>query len=395
MPNETPAQLPKKAKKPEKPNIFLRLLALLVTAALVLGAAALVIFRDRLNVDALRRWISYRNLDTSDTGQAAPFTHAGGDKLSFAYLNSGILLSSAAGAHYYSFSGEQYAEQVLTMANPVLNASDSAGVVYDAGGQSLFLFRNAEVFSNFSVEGSGNILSARVNGSGWLAVTAQQQGHKGAVTVYKDSGEPVIQISLSDTFVVDAALSPDCRTVAVVTIGQQGGVFRSKVSFYPVNSDTPSAQADLGSTVVLDLDYEDNLLWVLGEDRLMTVATGDGSTSSWSFGRSYLKGCSLGGDGFALVLLGGYRMGSADQAVTVGPDGAALSTLTLTGQVLSYSAAGSYCSLLTGGALTIYDRALTPYAALTSTGGARYTALSGDGSALLADGQRAWLYIPA
>ncbi|MEI3140173.1 MAG: hypothetical protein V8S34_00350 [Lawsonibacter sp.] len=50
-------------------------------------------------------------------------------------------MSSAAGAHYYSFSGEPYAEEVLSMENPVLSASTRAGVVYDAGGQSLFVFR--------------------------------------------------------------------------------------------------------------------------------------------------------------------------------------------------------------------------------------------------------------
>ena len=98
------------AKKAKKPNILFRLLALLVAAALVLGALALVVYRDRFNLDAVKRWLAYRSIQTSDTGEAVPFTHAGGDKMSLAYLENGILMSSAAGAHYYSFSGRQYAE---------------------------------------------------------------------------------------------------------------------------------------------------------------------------------------------------------------------------------------------------------------------------------------------
>ena len=70
----------------KKPNIFLRLLAFLVTLALVLGALALVVYRDRLNLDAVKRWLSFRKVETGDTGEAAPFTHAGGDKLSVEYL---------------------------------------------------------------------------------------------------------------------------------------------------------------------------------------------------------------------------------------------------------------------------------------------------------------------
>ena len=40
----------------KKPNIFVRLLAFLVTLALLLGAVAAVVYRDRLNFDSIRRW---------------------------------------------------------------------------------------------------------------------------------------------------------------------------------------------------------------------------------------------------------------------------------------------------------------------------------------------------
>lgn len=383
------------AKTPKKPNIFVRLLILVITAALVAGALLLVLYRDRLNLDAVRRWLAYRSLETSDTGQAAPFTHAGGDKLSFAYLDSGILLSSSAGAHYYSFSGDPYVEEVQAMDHPVLSASSAAGVVYDAGGQSLFLFRNGQETFRLSLEGGGDLLSARVNDGGWLAVTAQQSGYKGVVTVYNASGGEVIQIRLSSTFVVDAVLSPDCRTVAVITMDQEAGVFQSKVLFYPVDKEEPSAQASLDGATVLDLDYEAGRLWVLGEDCLMTVSDDGQNVSSYSFGRSYLKGCSLGGDGFALLLLGSYRAGSANQAVTVDESGQVIAQLPLSGQVLDFDGAGNYCSLLSGSVLTIYTPDFREYAALDSTQGARYTELSSNGSALLADSQQAWLYIPS
>ena len=384
----------KKPKKPKKTNIFVRLLILAVTAALVAGALLLVVYRDRLNLDAFKRWLTYRSLETSETGQAEPFTHAGGDKLSLAYLDSGVLLASAAGAHYYSFSGEVYAQEVLAMENPVLSAAADAGVVYDAGGQSLFLFRDGQEPFQLTLDGGGDLLSARVNDSGWLAVTAQQSGYKGVVTVYNAGGSQVIQIRLSSTFVVDAALSPDCRTVAVVTMDQEGGVFQSQVRFYPVDQEEPSAQVSLGSIAPLDLDYEDGRLWVLGEDCLMIVSDDGKESAVYSFGRSYLKGCALGGDGFALLLLGSYRAGSASQAVTVDGEGQALAQISLTGQVLDFDAAGRYCSLLSGSQLSVCTSELADYALLESTQGARYTALSPNGSALLADSQRAWLFIP-
>ena len=281
------------------------------------------------------------------------------------------------------------------MDHPVLSASSTAGVIYDAGGQSLFLFRDGQETFHLSLEGGGDLLSARVNDSGWLAVTAQQSGYKGVVTVYNSGGSEVIQIRLSSTFVVDAAVSPDCRTVAVVTMGQEAGVFQSQVLFYPVDQEEPSAQVSLEGATVLDLDYENGQLWVLGEDGLTIVSEDGQATASYSFGRSYLKGCSLGGDGFALLLLGSYRAGSASQAVTVDESGQVVAQLPLSGQILDFDSAGSYCALLSGSTLTIYTSDFREYAVLDSTQGARYMKLSSNGSALLADSQQAWLYIPS
>ena len=59
------AQEPKRLKKP---NIFARILALLVTTVLVLGALAAVVYRDQLTPGAVRRWAAYRNMTTSETG---------------------------------------------------------------------------------------------------------------------------------------------------------------------------------------------------------------------------------------------------------------------------------------------------------------------------------------
>lgn len=382
------------AENLKKPNILLRLLALLATVALVLGALLLVVYRDRLNLDALERWLTYREIETGETGQAAPFTHAGGDSLSLAFLNRGILLSSAAGAHYYAVNGELYAEEVLSMDNPVLCSGDKSGVVYDAGGQSLFLFREGQQAASLTLEGNADLLSARANDSGWLAVTAQQSGYKGAVTVYNAAGEKAIQISLSSTFVVDAAISPDSKTVAVVTIDQEGGGFHSKLWFYPVNRTEPSAQLDLGNVVVLDLDFEDGKLWLLCNDRLLTVDDKAETVTSYPFGHQYLKGYSLKGDGFALLLLSSYETGSADTALTLDGQCAVLAHTALSGQILDFDCAGGYAAILTGSELTIYDRQFVPYARLDDTQGARYAALRDDGSAALAHHQQCWLYIP-
>ena len=383
-------------KRQKKPNRFLRLLALLATSALVLLAMVLVIYRDTINVDTFKHWLAYRNMDTGTTGETDPFSHAGGDKLSIAYLDSGIVTASAAGAHYYTLDGEHLAEEVLSMENPVLTSSRTTAVVYDAGNQSLFAFRNSQEYFSLSLSGGADLLSARPNDGGWLAVTAQQSGYKGAVTVYDRRGEPVIQISLSSTFAVDAAVSPDGQTAAVVTIGQQDGVFFSRLLLYQVNQQEPFAQVDLDSLTVLDMDFDEGVVWLLGEDRLLTVSLlPEGQqVQTYYISPNYLKGCSLGGDGFAFLLVGRYRSGGATQALRIDSSAQAVQSIPLNSQVLDYAAAGDTYALLSGSQLSLYNAKLEQFADVGNTQAARKVALSANGSAVLANDQYAWLYIP-
>ena len=46
----------------KKPSLLVRLLAFLLTLALLLGAVAAVVYRDRLNFDGIRHWFLYRSL---------------------------------------------------------------------------------------------------------------------------------------------------------------------------------------------------------------------------------------------------------------------------------------------------------------------------------------------
>ena len=77
-----------------------------------------------------------------------------------------------------------------------------------------------------------------------------------------------------------------------------------------------------------------------------------------------------------------------------GGEGEQQAVLSLGGQVLDFSAGGSYCAVLTGTGLTVYDPDMEQASSMQSTLGARRVDMGADGTAVLADSQRAWLYIP-
>ena len=212
--------------------------------------------------------------------------------------------------------------------------------------------------------------------------------------MYDGSFDPRMSLRFSSVFVIDAVLSPDGGTVAAVTMGQEGTAFESQLQLYRVGQEEPLAALSLGNTTVLDMAHSGQVVRALGEGSLSLAGADGGGVTSYSFADRFLKGYDLGGEDFSLVLLGRYRAGAANELLVIGDDGLLVSRLEPEGQVLDLSAAGRYFAVLTSQRLDVYTRDLTLYASLDNVQGARSVQLRDDGSALLSDGESAWLYLP-
>lgn len=377
-------------------NIFKRTGLFLFTVVLALGAIALTMNRDMLNIDGFRRWLAYGDLDVSIQGETVAFAHGGGDQASFSLLDDGVQLVSKAGSRYYSFRGEVFAERVITYANPVLHTGSNATVLYDAGGKWLSVYSDESEKFSLATGNDGVIISARLNKNDWLTVVTQENGFKGVVTVYNNQYQPVMNISLSTTYIFDAMLSPNNQQVALVTVGQTDGVFESNLLLYAVNdvSETPKSTQNFSSKVILDMNYQSDCIWLLGENELYMVNPNNFDTKLWSFDGEFLKDANLDGDGFATLLLGPYRAGTAAKLVTIDSKGELLGECAVSNSPLSISASGRYVGYLTSEQFTLFHSDLTEYAILEDVRHANKVTVGKDGIVLLASQQEAWLYLP-
>lgn len=389
---------PKPTPPKKRPSRLLRLLAFLVTLALMAGAVALVANRDKLNLDGVRRWFNYRSLERSDSGQAESFSYDGGSASSFATLDDGLLVCSTASIRLYSGSGTLYVDQTISMEHPVIHSTEHSAVVYDAGGQDLFVFSGKEQVFSLSLKEDESLLSARLNQEGSLVVVAQESGYKGTVTVYGQDFQPIMRIKLSSRFVSDAALSPDGKSVALVTLGVNGSTFESTLELYQLSRTeedvSPDHTCSLGNDVPLDLAWKSDGIWVLGQSSFTLVSPNGENKGSYDYSGQYLKGFSLNGEGYAVLLLGKYRAGSAADLIVLDHTGQVKASSSLHDQVFSLSAAGNYIAVLSAGRLDLYTPDLTLYRSLETTQGARRVIQRSDGSTMLMNADTAHLYVP-
>ena len=270
-------------------------------------------------------------------------------------------------------------------------------MVYDGGGSDLFVYRNREQVFSYTAEKGHSILYASLNAQDQLVLVTQASGLKGEVTIYDSSYTPLYGLKISSRFVTGAELSPDGRTLALVTSGQTGGIYDSQISFYSFPRSAEEREADsvcsLGNNTVLRTHWSDGPLRVLGENALAFLSADGTLEGSYSYGQRVLKGYSLEGDACTL-LLGKYRAGSSADLVSVDTGGKELASLDMEEQVLSMSSAGRYLSVLTADGLTIYAGALEVYHSTDSLQGPRRVLQREDGSVTLISSETARLYLP-
>lgn len=391
-------EVKKQKEPPKRAHPLLRLLALLLTGALILGAVLLVINRDRLNFDALKRWFTYRTLAQGDNGGGESFSYQGSGSLTLCACGGDLLSVSQTGARLYSPGGVAYIEDTFTMKNPVCQVSGKAAVVYDAGGSALRVYRDrVQVFDLDSAEAT--ILSARLNANGYLAVITRSSGYKGVVSVYDGNYRPVLDLRLSSAYALDAAVSPDNRSLLVVTAGQENRLFASTLARYSIpdldpDEPTPTATWSLGNRLPLDMIWDDRGVRVLTQYAALAADGNLAQTGEYDWSDRVLKRYSLLSDNSFAVLTGKYRSGSQTTLEVIDRAGAVTASLDNSHPILDLSAAGKYIGVLTDQTLNIYTRDMKLYASVENEGGASHLVMLSDGSAFLADQDTAWLCLP-
>lgn len=391
---ETRGELRRPQAAPRRRGGARRLLRLLLVLLIVLGVVAAAAWKDLSGIDSLRRLFSYNEIVLDDQGKAERYSFSNDRSNTFALLEDALLVVSTTGVSLLGDDGGIRYSASVKLTEPAIALGGKTAAVYDVGGETLLVFSASGLVRDMSDACSGSILSVSVNSSDFLALNAEKSGYKSAVTVFDAEGTAVFAINSSERYIMDACVMSDCRHVAAVTLGEADGLFANTVTLYTLGSDRAEAVNTLTGSLLLSLDNVSGALACLTDESITLLSANGSLAGSYRFPYPHLRGAAMDGDGFAALLLGRYRSGSAMRLTTVSASGEELAALDTRSEVLSLSAAGSYVAVLYSDSLVIYDPQLTEYARLDGVEYAREVIMRADGTALLIGSSSAWLYIP-
>lgn len=371
-----------------------RVLAVVLTVLLIATAVIVVVYRDTLNLDSIKRYLNYQALERNDEGMGVEFEISADKTSSFAALEDCLIVCSGNKIQIYSNGGSLYEDISAALTNPVIQTEGNYALVYDAGGSELYLFSNRQLVYTHEATDGNSLIAARVNESGWMAIVEEAAGYKASATVYNDRYQPVLTENISSSFVLDAVVSPDNHQLALITLGQQDTKFTATLRVYEFTEGTEQVTQVISDSPSLDLRWDGDGFWIQEQYGLRRLDENGEETGLWQDQTLHLRDFSLEGDGFAAEYYSRYRSGNVGTLMVIDQSGEVSAEMNMAEEILSVTAAGRYIGVLTHTEFTIYTSDLNEYAVLPNDGSIERALVRADGTAMIVTENTASVFLP-
>jgi WD40 repeat protein len=351
-------------------------LSVILLAAVSLTGVVLIKNHGDLSLNGFKRIFASKKSEQAASG----FSFESGFNNVFADLDGSFVVASTVGIQMFNADGSKAYTEIYEMSNPAVTSSGALGAAYDLGGRVLKVFDAAGVLG--AIKTDDDIISAALGGGGALALcTKASGGYKSYVYVY-DSGaydKPHFTWKSGDGYVLSAALSPDGKSLDVLTLTPDG----SRIVFLSTDSTTEKGSCTLKGKLAMDIRFTDSgHALAVCSDALVRVGADGKSQVFADYSDKYLANYSVGGK-FAAIVLSDYMVGDQGSLVSVDLDGKTLGTLETHRKIVSLSAYGDYLAVLYGDGFAVYDKNLKECAQSSDSTGAVRTIMRADGTALM------------
>ena len=369
-----------------------RILIFVLVFLLVAAIAALYVFRDRLNLDAARRFVRYLNVQTDKTGGS--FTFDSHNANQYADMQGGLVVASVSGLSVYESDGTEAAVVQAKMETPALRAGGKLAMAFDVGGNNLVAVTQTGT-QVLNVSANRPIFDADCAADGSICYASSESGYKTVLYVYDSSQNMTYRWLSASEYMPVCAISSGAKYLASVSLGQQDGMFESQLHIFKTSTDEAGLTAGLGTDYIYDLTFMDGqTLCAVGETGVQWLDLQGNCLAEYTYDGEYLKDFDFGGDGFLSLIVNMYKAGNHYTVSTVDQTGTVLGSVQLDVQVLDFSAAGNYLAVLTAEKLCIYDNSMQLYFEQANTQNATNVLMRADGSAVLLGGGSGEIVLP-
>lgn len=189
------------------------------------------------------------------------------DYYSFAF-NDNLIVFEKNTLNFYSKSASLISSLEIEISEPIFKSKGKYICIAENNGHKVYLIQNQNIVWQCDID--GNITNLTVNKNGYVALSIEDTTHKNICKVFSPSGSELFTTYLSESYIIDLALSNDNKYLALGEANFSGITVQSNIKIISIddvlsNSDNSikyNYKADMDSLIV-NLDYcNNNLLCV-------------------------------------------------------------------------------------------------------------------------------------
>lgn len=275
----------------------------------------------------------------------------------YSTVGDGLAVASSTGLKVFGKDGVQTLNETYVMDSPAVSSGGNNAVVYDIGGNTAKIFCVDSIVQN--IKSDGVIISAKMNDKGWTAVCSEETGYQGAVYVYNKSGSLTFKWLSASSYILSAAVSPDCESLGVLCVNSSG----THILYLDLLDESHVTQADIPNDILFDLGFDPSgNIYALSASCLYYIDSHGNSSELYRFEGMYLSDYCI--DSRAVLALDEYKSGGNCRIVSISSTGDAKTVSEHENGIVSMAVKGDYTAVLTDSALSIYK---TDSASLTAS----------------------------
>lgn len=339
-------------KKPKKMRPMRLLVTAILFAAVLFATVVFIAFRDEINSGTVESFLNFFRWNGKEQ-ESESFRYDPGRDNRFVVCDGRLAVLSPERFSFHDKSGIEKYSRSLSYKTPALCGAGSKVIAYDRSGSGCFVAGERSVQLELDIP----VLAAAGNDRGQFVLVTKESGYRSVARLYNRQNNPQY-IWRSSRYIMAAGLSPLGNRMAVASIGQDGDLTGTKVTFLEVGNETPLQEITLLDTLPWGIYYPDNSHVCIITESLVYFYTVEGEPLgeySWE-GEKFF---SYAASSEALFLhLGRYSSGQYSRVVCLGYEGKVLDTVQTGEGLENLSCAGKFVSLLTPDGLTRYT--ITP-----------------------------------
>lgn len=223
----------------------------------LVGVAALVILS--LVIQVLM--IPARRPKTVDLGLQT------GDHYQIQTMQKDVLLYNNQGMKVMNQKGESVWETDLALSAPLIEIGGKYVLAADLGGNhEATLYRKGEIVQQLPV--TKDIISAKVNKKGTVAIATAADGYKGSVAVLNKKGRELFRWNSGDGYIMDLDISDNGHYLAVAQLSSEGTEADTRIQFIDLYQKKVIQTAERPGTIIGEIRFSGNKLITVSEREL-------------------------------------------------------------------------------------------------------------------------------